>query len=539
MFKRGGFVKRNVAKVIAVAMAAGIAGTTTLSVPVFSYALEADKENLIWDVTEHSVRLKAENGYKYGIRYVDANGNYAWAWAESEQYVTSQETGNLLYVEFSGLKAGTEYVFGRALVLEPTDVLKVSVSTDKEVVLETEKETVKESETETEKETVEESETETEKETVEESETETEKETVEESETETEKETVEESETETEKETVEESETETETEKETVKENETETEKETVKESETETEKETVKESETETEKETVEDTESETEIAMDQVELVEELLNQDQVTFMAIHKDLVENNTAALTTVNAFTNADVKTIQVVDFDESKITGVAEGVTYTAGTHLTATAVGAGMDITNPELNEERWVPRSWDWGQESFTDWNKPGYSTTFTLVNVGTYRITVNFEREVYTEFGWRSSGVIQSKSVRFEVTDAPITEYTITASSESNGEISPSGNIKVEKGQNYTFTFKPDAGCKVSKLYVDGYERSVYNNQYTFTTVDANHTIHVTFEKTYKLDTPKTSDLTQVVPAMTLMFGSGSVMAGMIFGKRKDEE
>ena len=441
MFKRGGFVKRNVAKVIAVAMAAGIAGTTTLSVPVFSYALEADKENLIWDVTEHSVRLKAENGYKYGIRYVDANGNYAWAWAESEQYVTSQETGNLLYVEFSGLKAGTEYVFGRALVLEPTDVLKVSVSTDKEVVLETEKETVKESETET--------------------------------------------------------------------------------------------------EKETVEDTESETEIAMDQVELVEELLNQDQVTFMAIHKDLVENNTAALTTVNAFTNADVKTIQVVDFDESKITGVAEGVTYTAGTHLTATAVGAGMDITNPELNEERWVPRSWDWGQESFTDWNKPGYSTTFTLVNVGTYRITVNFEREVYTEFGWRSSGVIQSKSVRFEVTDAPITEYTITASSESNGEISPSGNIKVEKGQNYTFTFKPDAGCKVSKLYVDGYERSVYNNQYTFTTVDANHTIHVTFEKTYKLDTPKTSDLTQVVPAMTLMFGSGSVMAGMIFGKRKDEE
>ena len=291
-----------------------------------------------------------------------------------------------------------------------------------------------------------------------------------------------------------------------------------------------MKESETETEKETVKESETETK---------EELLYQNQVTYTRNYNNSIENDTVAMTSVNDFAKADIKTVQVVDFDESKITGVAEGVTYTSGTHLTATAVGAGMDITNPDLNEERWIPRSWDWGQESFTDWNKPGYSTTFTLVNVGTYRITVDFEREVYTENGWQSTGVIQSKSVRFEVTDAPITEYTITASSESYGTISPSGSIKVEKGQNYTFTFKPDAGCKVSKLYVDGYERSVYNNQYTFTTVDANHTIHVTFEKAYKLDTPKTGDVTLVVPAMALMFGSGSVMTGILFAKRKEEE
>ena len=44
---------------------------------------------------------------------------------------------------------------------------------------------------------------------------------------------------------------------------------------------------------------------------------------------------------------------------------------------------------------------------------------------------------------------------------------------------------------------------------------------------------------FEKAYKLDTPKTGDVTLVVPAMALMFGSGSVMTGMIFAKRKEEE
>lgn len=258
----------------------------------------------------------------------------------------------------------------------------------------------------------------------------------------------------------------------------------------------------------------------------------------MALRRNFVPIEEEKIT-VSDFLEHDEDTTDIVEFSESKITGVADGVSYTSGTRLTATAVGAGMDIINPSINDERWVPRSWDWGQESFTDWNAPDYSTTFTLVNVGNYRITVDFEREVYTENGWQATGVIQSLSVRFNVTEAPAAEYTIAASSESNGSISPEGTINVKKGENYTFTLTPDSGCKVSKIYIDGKKQYVSNNQYTFTAVDSNHTIHVTFEKANKLDTPKTGDTAMIVPAFGMMLGSGSVMTGILFKRRKDEE
>ncbi len=82
-----------------------------------------------------------------------------------------------------------------------------------------------------------------------------------------------------------------------------------------------------------------------------------------------------------------------------------------------------------------------------------------------------------------------------------------YTITATADAGGSIEPSGEILVNKGDNQTFTIKPDTGYVIADVVVDEVTSvkedlegpdEYGGGTYTFTNVTQNHTIHATFEK-----------------------------------------
>ncbi|KQL41514.1 hypothetical protein AN960_04070 [Bacillus sp. FJAT-25509] len=73
-----------------------------------------------------------------------------------------------------------------------------------------------------------------------------------------------------------------------------------------------------------------------------------------------------------------------------------------------------------------------------------------------------------------------------------------YTIVASAEGNGTISPSGILSVDQGANQTYTITPEKGSyEVATFKVDGVDTKLTNNTYTFTNINKNHTISVTFK------------------------------------------
>lgn len=71
-----------------------------------------------------------------------------------------------------------------------------------------------------------------------------------------------------------------------------------------------------------------------------------------------------------------------------------------------------------------------------------------------------------------------------------------YTIKASAGNGGKISPSGDVKIEKGKDATFTFSANSGYAVSDVTVDG-KKVVASGSYTFKAVSGNHTISVSFK------------------------------------------
>ncbi|GEM_PF-1007838 len=231
----------------------------------------------------------------------------------------------------------------------------------------------------------------------------------------------------------------------------------------------------------------------------------------------------------------------LIPFEGSTITGIASEGSYVSGTRLTATAVGNGMDNVNPSLGDTRWVPLQWNWGQKSFNDWKEPGYSIPFTLVYVGNYRLNVDFVLEEYTENGWTATDVIDTAVLTFKVTEAPPAEtpaesFTISATAGANGRINPKGNLTAGRGKDYEFTFLPNDGYVVAKVYIDGVETKVENNKYTFKAVDRNHTISVTFEQAKKMDSPKTGDGSMPKQAAALMILSAVLLIGIFVYNRK---
>jgi len=91
--------------------------------------------------------------------------------------------------------------------------------------------------------------------------------------------------------------------------------------------------------------------------------------------------------------------------------------------------------------------------------------------------------------------NSGTCDTFVCKFN-SDLAADTYTINATADSNGLISPSGNIIVNYGSNQTFTITPDTGYHIKDVLVDNVSIDSVST-YTFESVKANHTISATFE------------------------------------------
>lgn len=87
--------------------------------------------------------------------------------------------------------------------------------------------------------------------------------------------------------------------------------------------------------------------------------------------------------------------------------------------------------------------------------------------------------------------------SAEIPFTTLAGDVTTYTITATATGPGSITPSGTITVQEGTDITFSFTANEGATTQQLLVDNIETAIpTNNEYTFSSVVANHTIEVVF-------------------------------------------
>ncbi len=85
----------------------------------------------------------------------------------------------------------------------------------------------------------------------------------------------------------------------------------------------------------------------------------------------------------------------------------------------------------------------------------------------------------------------------SVTFKKTGES-TSYTISASAGSGGKITPSGKVLVEAGKSQTFTISANKGYEIDHVTVNGKEVTINDGTYTFSNVNADQSISVTFKE-----------------------------------------
>lgn len=209
---------------------------------------------------------------------------------------------------------------------------------------------------------------------------------------------------------------------------------------------------------------------------------------------------------------------------DGKIDGITPNGTYYRDTKLTASAIGTGMNQTSPGTWDSRWIPKNWSWNEKDFRTWDAAPYDVTFVLDKIGDYKLTVGYELQEYTSGSWKGTGQTKSISVSFK---AVVPVYTIKASSDKYGKISPSGTIEVKEGTNTEFTFTPNKEYKISKVLVDGKEVTVKDNKYTISDIKANHTISVSFERINGREIPKTGDENPLIVYFILLIAAGVIL------------
>ena len=140
-------------------------------------------------------------------------------------------------------------------------------------------------------------------------------------------------------------------------------------------------------------------------------------------------------------------------------------------------------------------------------------GSSKTFKITPDAGYAIStllvdgksVQISGDSYTFSNVTSNHTI---SVTFKKTGESET-YIISASAGPGGKITPSGNISVAVGGSQTFTISADNGYEIDRVTVNGKETSVSNGSYTFSNVNADQSISVTFKEIGTEPTPSEGD------------------------------
>jgi hypothetical protein len=105
----------------------------------------------------------------------------------------------------------------------------------------------------------------------------------------------------------------------------------------------------------------------------------------------------------------------------------------------------------------------------------------------------------RYVQVEF-WQENGSTAGKPefhlVAFKKHGGEIAQYIITASAGLGGRINPSGIIVLSPGDAQGFIATPSATHTVNQWLVDGVAVQDGGNSYTLPSIDANHSVQVTF-------------------------------------------
>ncbi len=124
-------------------------------------------------------------------------------------------------------------------------------------------------------------------------------------------------------------------------------------------------------------------------------------------------------------------------------------------------------------------------------------GASQEFTITPADGYKLTYLEVDDVFLELRSTYTFADVTEDHTISVTFAETVTYTIKATSDGEGTITPSGEVVVNEGASKTFTMEPVAGYKVADVNVDGESEGAITS-YTFEDVIAPHTIHVIFEE-----------------------------------------
>ncbi len=124
-------------------------------------------------------------------------------------------------------------------------------------------------------------------------------------------------------------------------------------------------------------------------------------------------------------------------------------------------------------------------------------GSDMTFAFVPDAGYRVAQVLVDGVDVEFAddsYTFENVLEDHTIEVSFEMLPL--WTITAAAGNNGTISPNGTQYLVEGDNMEFTFTPNEGYMIDRLFVDSRQLSIEGNTYVFENVTEDHYIYVSF-------------------------------------------
>lgn len=154
--------------------------------------------------------------------------------------------------------------------------------------------------------------------------------------------------------------------------------------------------------------------------------------------------------------------------------------------------------------------------GATVVTEGDNQGY--TITPNNGFTIDTLVVDSVSIATSTSYTFNNVITDHTISatFALIPPPPGSFTIVATSGTGGTVSPSGSTVVTQGDSQAYTITPSSGYDIATLVIDSISIAT-TTSYTFTNVQANHTIEATF-------------ISQTQPGETS--GAGPVLASITF-------
>ena len=108
---------------------------------------------------------------------------------------------------------------------------------------------------------------------------------------------------------------------------------------------------------------------------------------------------------------------------ENTISGITAGQVFTKGVDVSFTANGGGIPNEAPKTGDRLWRPLAWETNPSGNFD---GGYTQSFSTADmtIGEHTLTVTFAQQQYDGEQWADTGLTDTKSVNFTITDNPQT-------------------------------------------------------------------------------------------------------------------